>query len=160
MRVNDALLGSALVVGAVLVLVHVQSFPNTPGQQFGPKHFPSVIALGLLGCGLKLGYDGLKERRATGAPWIDAPPWMRTQAAILNMAAVVAAILTYIALAPVLGFLPTSILVMTGLAIKLGGRVWTSLVIAVAVSAFIHVAFYTWLRVPLPLGLMQAVLYR
>jgi len=44
MRVNDAIWGALLLLLSVTILIHIQSFPNIPGQKVGPALFPGFIA--------------------------------------------------------------------------------------------------------------------
>lgn len=160
MRVNDAIVGSLLIGAATWIFGQAQSFPNAPGQQFGPWLFPSIAAIGLALCGAKMVFDGLRARRVVNHTWIQVPQWMQGRRAILNMLSVPLAVLFYLYFAPVLGFMPTAFIMVASLALQFGGRLLPSLATAAIIVLLIHVAFYILLRVPLPLGLLQHVMYR
>ena len=54
MKLNDAVVGAALLLLAVAVGWHIRGFPQMPGQKFGPAVFPGLIAAGLAACGVLL----------------------------------------------------------------------------------------------------------
>ena len=59
MKLNDAVWGALLLLLGAVLLVHVRSFPNIPGQQVGPALFPGILAAGLATCGALLVLKGL-----------------------------------------------------------------------------------------------------
>lgn len=157
MRVNDAVLGLLLVVFAVAVALVTRGFPDMPGQRFGPRDFPNLIALGFALCGAILVVRGWRSRGRV--PWVRLGAWMTSARHLGDVAAVIGAVLFYIFAAPVLGFVPTAFVLLAALMLRLGGRPLPALAVAAAGTAVIHVAFAVWLRVPLPIGLMRHVLY-
>src|SRR5438105_3573043 len=88
MKINDAIWGALLLLLSVAILIHIQSFPNIPGQKIGPSLFPGFIAVGLAACALALIATGLAARRGDGkqAAWIDGEPWMRSPRHIAALA--------------------------------------------------------------------------
>src|SRR5256885_14602374 len=80
MKINDAIWGALLLLLSVAILIHIQSFPNIPGQKIGPSLFPGFIAVGLAACALALIATGLAARPGDGkrAAGIDAEAWMRS----------------------------------------------------------------------------------
>lgn len=157
MRFNDAVLGLILVAFAAAVALITRGFPDMPGQQFGPRDFPNLIAAGFAAAGLWLVVRGWRARAS--APWVRLGAWMTSRRHLVDVAAVIGAVLFYVFAAPALGFVPTAFLLLVALMLRLGGRPLTSLAAAAAGTAIIHLAFAVWLRVPLPLGLMKHVLY-
>src|SRR5687767_10778692 len=67
MRLPDWLTGAVLLVLALAVLWHVQSFPDIPGQAYGAGLFPGLAATGLALASLAL-IGGSLRRRAAGEP--------------------------------------------------------------------------------------------
>jgi hypothetical protein len=59
----------------------------------------------------------------------------------------------YILGASVLGFIPTSVLILLVFLMTMGVRWWVAIVVAIAVTLLIQQTFVGLLRVPLPLGL-------
>lgn len=150
MRVNDALLGLVLILGAAAVALQAQAFPDLPGQGFGPSLMPTLIAAGLAGCGAALVVGGLRRR---DGPWIALGAWTRRPGQILDVALVLGGLVAVILLWQRLGFviLATG---LTGLLISRfrGGHVVGSFAIAVVAVLTIDWAFRHLLLVPLPQG--------
>ena len=63
MKINDAIWGALLLLLSVAILIHIQSFPNIPGQKVGPSLFPGFIAVGLGNLRAYLDFTGLAARR-------------------------------------------------------------------------------------------------
>ena len=91
MKINDAIWGALLLLLSVAILIHIQVFPNIPGQKVGPSLFPGFIAVALGTCALILIVTGLaaRRRRAEHAPWIGSEPWMRSPRHILALILVI-----------------------------------------------------------------------
>ncbi len=152
MKINDAIFGLVLAILGGLVLFNVQSFPKIPGQQVGPALFPGLIAAGILGCGIVLIVRGWLARKA--APWVMAGDGLRSPRHALGLVLLVASVVFYIFVAQKLGFLPTAVIILTGMFYVLRVPLGKSLLIAVIASLFIHFMFYKLLRVPLPWGVL------
>src|SRR5262245_25328895 len=91
-KINDALIGAALIALAAVILWHVQGFPAMPGQRFGPAWFPGLVAAGFAICGALLVVAGVRQ----GAPWILLPDWISRRAPFRGVLAVIAGLLVYI----------------------------------------------------------------
>ena len=152
MKLNDAIFGAGFVLLAILVVVHVQKFAAIPGQPVGPALFPGLIAAGIGVCGLLLSYSRLRHRASQ--PWFVAEPWTRSTRHVAGFLAVVVAILAYIGLANLLGFLIVGPLLLFGLFVMFGARPMLAAVVAVVATLVIWYAFYKLLRVPLPWGVL------
>ncbi len=155
MKVNDAVVGAALIALAIAILVHIQAYPLIPGQQYGPALFPGVIAVGLIGCGLALVRRGVRA----GRPLVTLGAWMRDPALATNFLLICAVLVFYIAFVGPLGFIPTAAIVLVALFFKLGVRPLPAIAIAIAATLVIHTLFYKLLRVPLPWGVLEPVLW-
>jgi putative tricarboxylic transport membrane protein len=149
MRINDAVIGAALLVFAMVVFAVARTFPAIPGQEYGAAVFPMVIAVGLGGCGALLVASGI--RNWDGA--VSWSGWARTHHAWAKLAVVAALVVFYILGASVLGFIPTSVLILLVFLMTMGVRWWVAIVVAIAVTLLIQQTFVGLLRVPLPLGL-------
>src|SRR5947207_2267130 len=117
MKINDAIWGALLLLLSVAILIHIQSFPNIPGQKVGPSLFPGFIAVALGTCALILIVSGLAARRrgAESAHWMVAEPWMRSPRHMLALALVVGVNVFYILLVDRIGFIPTAVLYLAAL---------------------------------------------
>ncbi|MCC6869446.1 MAG: tripartite tricarboxylate transporter TctB family protein [Burkholderiales bacterium] len=160
MKLNDAVWGALLLLFGIVVLVHVQSFPQMPGQHVGPALFPGIVAAGLAACGALLVLKGLATRRAAGgAEWASFAPWTRDGHYVLALLLTIGVNVFYIYFADRLGFIVTGVVYLAVLFWVFGvDRRWL-LPIAIVVTLVIHYAFYKLLKVPLPWGILQGFTY-
>jgi putative tricarboxylic transport membrane protein len=155
MKVNDAVVGACLIALAIGILVHIQGYPLIPGQKYGPALFPGVIAVGLIGCGLLLVRRGVRA----GRPLVAFASWTRDPSLVTNFLAICVVLVFYIAAVGTLGFIPTATILLVALFLKLRVRVLPAIVVALAATLVIHTLFYKLLRVPLPWGVLEPVLW-
>jgi putative tricarboxylic transport membrane protein len=78
---------------------------------------------------------------------------------VLAFAVVLGVNVFYIALVDKLGFIPTGTIYLAALFAVLQVRVRWILPLAIVLTLVIHTAFYKLLRVPLPWGLLQPILW-
>ena len=161
MKVNDAIWGALLLLLSAVLLVHVQSFPRIPGQQYGPALFPGVIAVGLALCAALLIIKGIaaRTRGHERAQWMAFEPWTRSHRHLFAFALTLGVNVFYILAVDRLGFIPTGVLYLAALFAVFGVRVRWILPLALVSTLVIHTAFYKLLRVPLPWGLLEPVLW-
>ncbi|MDX1541711.1 MAG: tripartite tricarboxylate transporter TctB family protein [Geminicoccaceae bacterium] len=160
MRVNDAITGAVLIVFAALMIGYAQTtFPSMPGQDYGPALFPTLIGAGFVVSGLILIAGGLVRRRRF-EPWFEGGAWFNSPHHLACFGAVIGGLLIYILVSDWFGFIPTMVVLLTGwLVLFRDGRWISSAVIAVLVTLVINYAFTQFLLVPLPLGLLQPIIY-
>ena len=151
MKISDSVVGAFLIALAVAILIHIQSYPLIPGQNYGPALFPGVIAVGLLGCGAILFVRGVRAK----LPLLALSDWIRNPVTLGNFLAVCAALGFYVIAADTVGFLPTATLFLLGLFLKLKVRLAPAIIVAVVAAFVIHFLFYKLLRVPLPWGVLE-----
>jgi putative tricarboxylic transport membrane protein len=157
-RLNDAVIGVALILFATAMIWYTRAFPEMPGQDYGPALFPVLIGIGFLFTGAILIVSGLA--RLGTVPLFSGGAWLRSPHHIASFLAVVLGLLFYILVSDRLGFIPTSLLLLFGwLVLFRGGRPISSFVIALAVTLGVDYAFSKLLLVPLPLGVLQPLLY-
>lgn len=153
MKLNDAVFGLLLLALGVAVLAAIQGFPKIPGQPVGPALFPGLLAAGLCVCGVLLLVRGWRSRAQQG--WVVFEPWVRSPRHGIALGVLLGGIVFYIAVADLLGFLPTATIVLAALFVALRVPVPRALLVAVIAALAIHIAFYKLLRVPLPWGVLQ-----
>ena len=152
MKINDAIFGAVFLLLGLVVVVHVQDFPNIPGQQIGPAIFPGLVAAGLAICGLLLIVSGIRHRAAQ--PWHATADWMGSPRHVVAFGTIVAGVVVYIFLANSIGFLLLAPVLLLIWFKVLGVRTGLAIVVAVVTTLVIWYAFYKLLRVPLPWGVL------
>lgn len=157
MRLNDALIGVALMAFALMTGLATRDFPQIPGQRYGAALFPLLISIGLGVCGALLVLSGVR-RRAT-RPWVDLDAHARDPGRLFNVALVLAALVFYIVASEPLGFIPTAFLITATLLVRLRGHWISSLAIAAVATMAVHQVFYGWLLVPLPWGVLEPLVF-
>jgi putative tricarboxylic transport membrane protein len=157
-RINDAVIGAVLVLFALFMIWHTRTFPAMPGQDYGPALFPVLIGVGFVVTGLILIVSGLRRRRTE--PWFAGGDWLRSRRHLIGFLSIIGGLIAYILVSDWLGFIPTAFLLLFGwLVLFRNGKPVSSLVIALAVTLVVNYAFGQLLLVPLPLGLLQALIY-
>jgi putative tricarboxylic transport membrane protein len=157
-RINDAVIGTVLVLFALAMIWHTRTFPAMPGQDSGPALFPVLIGVGFLVSGLILIVSGVRRRRTE--PWFAGGEWLRSRSHVIKFLAVIGGLVAYILLSNWLGFILTSLLLLFAwLVLFRDGKPVSSLAIALAVTLVVHYSFSQLLLVPLPLGLLQPLIY-
>jgi len=158
MKVSDALSGAIFLALAIFIFVYSTGLPPMPGQRYGAGAFPIVIALGLGGFSLLQIVQTLR-RRAPGTPWVELPEWARDRGVLFNFVLALALILVYVFLSERIGFIPLSIAILLLLFLRQGVSPKASVMVAVATTLAIQVAFADLLRVPLPRGILTDLLW-
>lgn len=152
MKLNDAVIGLFLALLGLVVLWIVKDYPKIPGQQVGPALFPGLIAVALCICGAVLVFDGWRQRATV--PMLVWEDWVRSPRHVRALAVLIGSVLFYMVAGLSLGFVLTSILILTALFYVLELPLGRSVLIAVIATLVIHFAFYKLLRVPLPWGIL------
>ena len=157
MRANDILSGLALIVFSLAMITLTLTFPDFPGQRFGPSLFPRILGVGLILCGAALVRNGLVARHA-GAPWLELAPWTSDPWRVTSFLGTLALLLVYILASESIGFIPIALVFLLALFVWLGVRLVPAVLTAVVTTIAIHWFFSTMLRVPLPRGWLTAIL--
>ncbi len=157
MRANDAISGLLLIVLSAAMLVLAASFPDFPGQKYGPSLFPRIMATGLIVCGALLIRKGWASRPA-GAPWVEIAPWVHEPWRLGSFLLMLGMLLLYILASETVGFIPLALVFLGALFLWLGVRPVMATFTAVVATLTIHWFFSTLLRVPLPRGWLNTIL--
>lgn len=156
MKLNDTILGALFALLGVVVLWHVQSFPVIPGQKFGAALFPGVVAAGLVICGALLSIRGV---RARGVRLLAIDDWARDPVTVLRFLSVPVGLLFYVLTSNFLGFHIAATLAMLTWLLVFGLKPLWAVPLAIGFPIMMHLAFYKILRVPLPWGLLEKVVF-
>ena len=154
MRVNDLILAIVVIIGAAALAAAAWALPPIPGQKFGADVFPLVTAAGLFLCGLVLGGQAL----GAGAGPLASLGWAREGAAALRALGTLAAVVLYIVLAPLVGFVAASTAMLLVLFLSLKVRPVVAGPVGLLASLCIYYAFAHGLRVPLPRGFIEGLI--
>jgi putative tricarboxylic transport membrane protein len=150
-RINDAMFGLVLILAGVAVALVARTFPDMPGQDFGPALLPSLLGIGLALCGATLVVAGLRHHR--DRPWVELGAWADSRGHVLDVVLVVGGLVLLIVVWKPLGFLIGATLLLGSLISRFrGGRVVTSFAMAAIACFAVDWAFRHLLLVPLPLG--------
>ena len=155
MRFNSAVFGAALLLFAAAMMAHTRSFPEMPGQDYGPALFPLLIGVALSICGVLLVFQGIASRR--DVPLMRLGGWAYAPRQRVNFALVVLALVFYILASNHLGFVPTAFVILAVLLFRFGTPLVASVSVAAAATLVIHTLFARFLLVPLPWGLLQPI---
>jgi putative tricarboxylic transport membrane protein len=158
MKLNDAILGALFALLGVVVLWHVQSFPYIPGQKFGAALFPGVVAGGLLICGVLLSIRGIRAT-GRGGRLVSIDDWARDPVTVLRFLSVPVGLLFYVLTSNFLGFHIAASLAMLAWLLVFGLKPIAAVPLAIGFPIVMHLAFYKILRVPLPWGLLEKVVF-
>lgn len=155
MRFNNAVPGVVLIIFALAVIAYSTTFPSLHGQDYGPNLFPTIIGLGLIVCGAILVIQGFAQKATT--PMVVIGEWAQDRSNVVNVAILIGSIAFYILISDWLGFILTSLLILTTLLVRLGSTWSTSLIVAVVTTFIIHTLFAKVLLVPLPWGILLPI---
>jgi putative tricarboxylic transport membrane protein len=86
-------------------------------------------------------------------------PWVRDRYLLTNVVIALALIIAYVLLDDYVGFAPLAFAILMVLFLRFGVRPLRGAVIAAFTVLFIHLTFVTLLRVPLPGGLIDRLLW-
>jgi putative tricarboxylic transport membrane protein len=154
--------GFILAVGLVYEIMAMK-MPQGRLSYPGPGLFPAIIGIFLiataLGCLLQ---EILPRKRGAGpsaSPLPDQDPAARGNRIVKNTFLLMALMVGYTLSLKPFGFL-ISICVFIVVAIRIFGyRRWIpTLAMATVIAAISYVTFVLWLKVPLPMGILEAVL--
>jgi putative tricarboxylic transport membrane protein len=151
LKINDAITGAALVALGLVILWHIQGYPEMPGQKFGPAWFPGIVAAGLAACGAILVARGWRSGDALAVPG----DWMRRRRPLAGFVSVIVGLALYVVLSDPLGFHITGFLLLLAWLRILGARWAMAIPVAIIAPVLIHLAFYKLLRIPLPWGVLE-----
>ena len=159
MKISDLVIGLFFLVFGLGILGYGISLPPMPGQRYGAGLFPMLLGIGFAGFGAQLAHQGWKARSGAGAPLIALDDWVRTPRLLINVLLVLGMVIVYVTLSEHIGFIVLSLAMLLFLFWWFGIPLLRSVAIAVVTTAFIHIGFVKFLRVPLPRGILSAIVW-
>ncbi|HEX7387351.1 MAG TPA: tripartite tricarboxylate transporter TctB family protein [Castellaniella sp.] len=156
MKISDVLTGILLAIFGLAVILYAQTFPPIPGQDFGPRAFPSIIGVGFVLCALLLVRNGLRTQ--SRAAWLKLSDEFRSSHSVFRFLLVPAAVIAYILFSDRVGFAVFSVIFLLVLFLSFGVRPLTAVIVSVLGGALIFYGFYSLLHVPLSWGVLEPLI--
>ena len=156
MKVSDFTLALVLLALAMAMAVGALAFPPMPGQAFGPKLFPNIVAAGFALCAFALIMRAIKTKTLTLS--MVRPEWWNEPGRRGNLLILLGSIVAYTLLVERVGFVLTTFALLAVLMKRLGASWRATLFASFLGTAVTYVMFAYWLRVPLPPGLLTGIL--
>ncbi len=155
MKLSDFTLALLLLALAAAMSITALSFPPMPGQAFGPKLFPNIVAAGLALCAVAL----IMRARKSGDFSIRMvrPEWWNEAGRQGNLLILLGSIVAYTLLVERAGFVLTTFALLALLMKRLGASWRATLFASVAGTTLTYLMFAQWLRVPLPRGILAGL---
>lgn len=157
MRVTDLTLGVLTLLGGIAIYLSAMNFQAIPGQSYGAGTMPRAVALVTVLVGLFMIVKAI--RSGDGRFGLQLAEWTRSRAALGRAAIVIVLILGYILVSPLIGFVPTAVVVMVAAMLTLGARLPVALVVSVVAALVIQQSFGKLLLVPLPRSAILSFLW-
>ena len=149
MKLHDCLLGLIILISGASICYVATGYPDQNDGKPGPWLFPVVLSLLLCLCGVILMVRGAREFAAHKLVELDHNI---TATGMVRVLVLIGAVLIYMPVAEYLGFMITMGVIMAGLMIMMGTRVWLAVVVSAAAVALMYGIFVMMLGVPLPDG--------
>lgn len=154
---RDWILAVCAIVGALGYLFADAQLPaHSIGDPLGPKIFPALIGLGLLGSGLLLLLEAYKKRAVAPAPThAPAEPGGDRRRQLILVGVFAWTALYYVAFEPVGYIISTIVFLMGLLSFFHRGKQLINIAVAVGFTAFAYTLFDQFLGVSMPPGLLD-----
>ena len=149
MRVSNTVIGLGTIIFSIWVLLYARSFPKLEQGYPGPSLFPMVLAVLFIFAGIILIVQDLHS----GARKLKFDISDLTRVHLINIGLTLVAVLFYIFVSDILGFLITSFIILMVLMKRLRVSTAWSFIMACGVTFSIYILFAKILLVPLPWGL-------
>lgn len=154
--------GVLLLVGVGVLLATAQLRGGGPTDPLGPRGFPGLLGVGFLLVGIAVIVSSVRNARRAGAGEVardagdedDDGPALKLRLALAS-----AAVVLYVVVLPVAGFLLTTAAFVAGVIWLQGGaRTRPFVAMVIGFPAAVYVLFSVLLGVPLPPGVFDPVL--
>ena len=150
MKLSDSLLGLMAIAFGALIISLTHNFPTLEGGYPGPALFPRILGSLFILFGVILIFQSIKKHGLANLVQKAQTYWP----GFTNYLSVAAAVIAYMLLADLLGFVLTAVVILTLLMKKMGVSLLKSALIAIATSVSINLLFGKFLLVPLPWGIL------
>jgi putative tricarboxylic transport membrane protein len=153
---SDLVSGLVVTAGGVAIILAAMSYPTPRGGGVGPQLFPTAIGAVLTLAGLVIALRVLLAGRSE--PLVVIPDALRSPSRLLALLSVPAGILSFAILAPRIGTILASMIVVLAAALGWRERPVAAGILAILASLVVYWFFAFALRVPLPFGPLEGLL--
>jgi putative tricarboxylic transport membrane protein len=158
MRISDLLFGLLFALLGVGVFIYALWLPSMPGQRYGAGAFPAVLGASFFAAGGLLSWRGYRQGDvASGIAGLAA--WARDPALLANVLLTLGAIIGYVILDEYVGFALLGFAILMLFFLRFGVPAFKGAIIAALMIVFIQISFVSLLRVPLPRGILDRLLW-
>lgn len=157
MKLNDAILGAIFLALALWIGVSALGMPRMSGTAIGAGTFPLIVAAMMMVGGAALLVSGL--RRSDSGPVAALAPWLDGKPSRIRAGAAIVFVVIYALLGGFIGYPLLVPVLMVALLWLTTRRPVVSVILGVLISGGVWLLFASVLKVPLPLGLMEHVIY-
>ena len=148
MRANTLSLALLMLLAGGCVFISSWSFSTLPNQSYGSDTMPRFVGLFGLLVGIGILVQGLREGQRV--PTVIALDWLRQPFRVACVIAAIGAVVSYIVLSPIVGFLPVAFAVLMGLMVLRGASLLVAVLVSAVAAVVIQQVFGRILLVPLP----------
>ena len=156
LRVSDLVSGLAVAGLGLSIFLRSQTFPAVGGVAIAPSFYPGLIGGVLVLLGLVLALHAVLRKEVF--PLVHPLNLLRRPGNAVALLAVPLAIVAYGLISPDIGFIATAFPVSLGVMLAFRVRLGTGALAAFCLTLVFYLVFAKILRVPLPYGLIEAVL--
>ena len=157
MQVSDRISGLFFAAFGLVIIAIAWGYRNPTGVFTSPALFPMIVGAIIIACGLGVaaGLGAASEGAADDTPQAVRPTW----GTLAALAVVPLCILFYILAAHGIGSTAAGVIVVLAPALVWRVRLVTAVVVAVVASLSVNALFILGLRVPLPGGVIERLLF-
>ncbi len=153
MKFDDGLNGLFAVLMGLGMVLYSAGLPDMPHIDYGPGFFPTLVGYGFILAGSTL----IVRRIVAGGGAVDG--WVRLRetgrAGIMGFGVILCAILAYVLLVELLGFLLLAPVLLFTMIYWFERRALRAAVIAIVGTVVFHTFFYQLMSAPLPWGPLE-----
>lgn len=154
MILSDRITGPLLALGGAAVIAASTRLSAVPGVRFGADRMPTIIGILLVICGVIIAVGGFRRP----VPLLDLSEWEVPPRSVLAALWSTLGVIVAIALFRWAGFPLLALVYALGLMLLMGARPMTAILASLGTMLVLFYGFSEILHVPLPTGLLTAVL--
>lgn len=157
MRKAEIIFGIVSIALAAVFFVVSASFPTARGHDVGMAFYPRILVVLIVLLSLVVILESVMKMRGASVSEEESQPLFETaEGGVRRVLLVIGLTLVYAYLLGIVGFVVVTPLYLLILMASLkAGKLWKMILISVATTLVIYVAFRIFLRIPLPIGIFR-----